>query len=300
MKNTATHIAFSIVIPLYNKVNSFEKTLRSVLDQAHQNWELIVVNDGSTDGSEVLFDQLTDPRIRLVVQKNQGVSVARNRGIELAKNPWVALLDADDWWDRKFLSTMAVAIEAQPDRSLFCSGRSFVYPDRVKRLENKRLPVDGREAAVDYYQILCGGLPIVHSSNLIFHSERRPVRFRAGMTQYEDHEAWFRICAGHSIYVVNNPLSFYNKTQTGGASGKKPKFDNVIKYAETIHEVWSRAEYKQKKWMKRFAVKFYGSLLLKRQYGYSPQQREQLYQTFRPILGTSVRALGSLQNKLLS
>ena len=88
---------FSVVIPLYNKELSIINTIQSVLDQTFQNFEIVVVNDGSTDRSVEMVEQFNDPRIRIINKSNGGVSSARNRGIQEAKYELVAFLDADDF-----------------------------------------------------------------------------------------------------------------------------------------------------------------------------------------------------------
>ena len=91
---------FSVVIPLYNKELSIINTIQSVLDQTFQNFEIVVVNDGSTDRSVEMVEQFNDPRIRIINKSNGGVSSARNRGIQEAKYELVAFLDADDFWEQ--------------------------------------------------------------------------------------------------------------------------------------------------------------------------------------------------------
>lgn len=93
-------IAFSIVIPLYNKEKSITTTINSVLNQTCGDFELIIVNDGSTDTSLEIVQSIKDERIRIINQKNGGVSSARNQGIIEAKFDWIAFLDADDLWEK--------------------------------------------------------------------------------------------------------------------------------------------------------------------------------------------------------
>lgn len=104
----------SVVIPLYNKEKQIAKTLQTVLDQTCQDFEIVIVNDGSTDGSVGEIKKITDSRIRLINQKNGGVSAARNRGIEEAKGEHIAFLDADDMWNRDYLKTINYLIKNIP------------------------------------------------------------------------------------------------------------------------------------------------------------------------------------------
>src|SRR5690554_5521626 len=94
---------FSVVIPLYNKELSISNTIQSVLDQTFQNFEIVIVNDGSTDNSVKEVEKFDDKRIRLIHQENQGVSAARNRGIKEARYEWIAFLDGDDLWEKEHL-----------------------------------------------------------------------------------------------------------------------------------------------------------------------------------------------------
>lgn len=97
----------SVVIPLYNKVHTIVNTLTTVMSQTYQDFEVVIVNDGSTDNSiEVINEHFHDPRIKIICQKNAGVSAARNRGIDEAKGDWIAFLDADDEWLPKYLETL--------------------------------------------------------------------------------------------------------------------------------------------------------------------------------------------------
>ncbi len=105
----------SVVIPLYNKAHTIVNTLNTVFAQTFQDFEVVIVNDGSTDkGVEVIQQHFGDTRIRIIHQKNAGVSAARNRGVDESNGEWIAFLDADDEWMPTYLETMQSALEKYP------------------------------------------------------------------------------------------------------------------------------------------------------------------------------------------
>lgn len=116
----------SVVIPLYNKVRHIGRALDSVFAQSHQEFEVIVVNDGSTDGSQEVVRKYADPRMRLVDQENAGVSAARNRGIAEAKGELVAFLDADDEWLPDHITTVGRLATRHPECGAYASAYRVV------------------------------------------------------------------------------------------------------------------------------------------------------------------------------
>lgn len=116
---------FSIIIPLYNKVDYIEKAIQSVLAQTYQNFEIIVVNDGSTDEGEKIVESFHNKKIILINQINQGVSVARNTGAQNSKYDFLAFLDADDIWHSEFLEQLNVLINKFPEMGIYI-GRAHV------------------------------------------------------------------------------------------------------------------------------------------------------------------------------
>lgn len=113
----------SVVIPLYNKAHTIVNTLNTVFAQTYQDFEVVIVNDGSTDNSvEVVQQHFNDKRIRIIHQKNAGVSVARNRGVDESKGDYIAFLDGDDEWHPDYLSIINDTISKYPQAGMICTG----------------------------------------------------------------------------------------------------------------------------------------------------------------------------------
>ncbi|MDV6168122.1 glycosyltransferase family 2 protein [Flavobacterium sp. DG1-102-2] len=119
---------FSVVIPLYNKENFIAETLNSVLAQTFTDFEVIVVDDVSTDGSISVVEKIKDDRIRIIRhEKNKGLSASRNTGIKNADSEMIAFLDADDLWKEEFLESMAGLSKKYPQASMYASKYEEVY-----------------------------------------------------------------------------------------------------------------------------------------------------------------------------
>ncbi len=119
---------FSVVIPLYNKSQYINRALNSVLFQSIQDFEIVVIDDGSVDGGGDLVRKYADQRIRLIRQENQGASAARNNGYRVTRSEFVAFLDADDEWKPGFLEKIKELVEKFPNCGAF--GTSFEIIDK--------------------------------------------------------------------------------------------------------------------------------------------------------------------------
>lgn len=105
----------SIITPAYNAARYLPQAVASVVEQSFQDWELIIINDGSTDATRDFLDTLTDPRIRVIHQENGGVSRARNAGLECARGAFVTFMDADDALPRESLAVRVRYLDAHPE-----------------------------------------------------------------------------------------------------------------------------------------------------------------------------------------
>jgi glycosyltransferase involved in cell wall biosynthesis len=131
---------FSVVVPVYNRANVFAMALQSVLDQTEQDFEIVVVDDGSSDDPKSVIDRYSDSRIRFIRQQNKGGGDARNAGIDLARGRFIAFLDSDDWFLPTHLATMRRMLEGTEGIAGYArmivdrgNGRTFMKPPRAIR-----------------------------------------------------------------------------------------------------------------------------------------------------------------------
>ena len=159
----------SVVIPLYNKEKSIASTLHSVINQTFKDYEIVIVNDGSTDNSVAEVEKIHDARIRLINQQNAGVSAARNRGIEEAKGELIAFLDADDEWLPEYLSTQYKLFLKYPKCSVFACNYEFRdVTGRVTPALIHRLPFsDGDGILTNYFEVACYSSPPISSITIM-------------------------------------------------------------------------------------------------------------------------------------
>lgn len=123
----AAPLFFSIVIPFFNRENYLDTAIKSVLSQSNPNWELILVDDDSTDGSLKIAKSYMDSRIRVLSHSpNQGNAFARNMGWKSANYPWVTYLDSDDWYEPDYLEKLSLHIDQNPSVAFFWTGVRFV------------------------------------------------------------------------------------------------------------------------------------------------------------------------------
>lgn len=227
---------FSIVIPLYNKEQTIATTIQSILSQTFKMFEIIVINDGSTDGCVEVVENINDSRIRLIHQENQGVSVARNKGIELANYDWVVLLDGDDLKHPESLSEYALYIEQYQHINIFSTGYSIINPKSKDRYQNKYLPKDGETEVIDYIECIGAGEPPINSSNSAFRKSLllESGGFIKGQRNYEDHELWLRIYKENDIVFINKDLTSIRRDLIGTARQNIISVLDLQRYLQTI------------------------------------------------------------------
>ncbi len=197
----------SVVIPLYNKRESIARTLQSVLAQELPVHEVVVVDDGSTDGSGEVVEQLGSPLVRLIRQANAGVSVARNRGVEEATGDFIALLDADDRWESGYTAEVVRLILSYPGCGLYCVGFDVDRPEG--RIPNQTGVAEG--VVTDYFTRSMRHTLTHTSSTTIPRSVfLGSGGFPAGMKLGEDQYLWVKIARDYAVAYSPARLSIYN------------------------------------------------------------------------------------------
>lgn len=205
----------SVVIPLYNKAHTIVNTLNTVFAQTYQDFEVVIVNDGSTDkGVEVIQQNFKDSRIRIIHQKNAGVSAARNRGVDESKGDYIAFLDGDDEWHPEYLSTMHELIVKYPEAGLFlCAGLIYNADGSIGyRVAAK---YEGAKCKIDLFQ---NPEVFSHTSGTIIRKSifYKTHKFICGMNKFEDKLLTQAIALLTDTIYCGIPLSKYN----GGISGQ--------------------------------------------------------------------------------
>ncbi|MCX7548180.1 glycosyltransferase family A protein [Xanthomarina sp. F1114] len=204
---------FSIIIPLYNKENFIVKTVQSALDQTCPDFEIIIINDGSTDSSLKQVKNLTDSRIRIFNIENQGVSHARNFGITKASAEYIAFLDADDLWLPNHLEALKNLIDTYPDCGLYASA----YEKKIGHISIAsnylNIPQNWTGIVDDFFKsslVSCIAwtsavvVPKTVLKNLGGFDEK--ITLGAG----EDTDLWIRIALQYQVAFNNHVTAIYN------------------------------------------------------------------------------------------
>lgn len=215
----------SVVIPLHNKEKQIENTLQSVFAQTFIDYEIIIVNDGSTDGSTDVVESINDPRIRLINQKNSGVSAARNRGIKEAKGEFIAFLDADDAWKPEYLETQLKLTKLYPECDVFTVNYEFCDTNGNKTSTIiKNLPFEGEHGILsNYFKVASTSHPPLWTSAVMVRKTAIESigGFPLGIKSGEDLLTWARLACSYKIAYSKRPLAVFNVE--GYDTKEKPK-----------------------------------------------------------------------------
>ncbi len=211
-------LKFSIVIPLWNKEREIERAINSVLRQNYPNFELIVIDDGSTDKGPMIVSEIKDPRVKLFRQANSGVSCARNRGVQRASGELVAFLDADDAWRPDFLEIILRLREAHLEAGAYATAYEIITEGGDKITPRfHSIPAAPWEGLIPSYfrAALRSSSPIGTSAVAIPKSVFSLVgKFRPGIHLAEDKDLWERIALRFPIaYSTMTGITCYQNSR---------------------------------------------------------------------------------------
>ena len=196
----------SVVIPLYNKEDCIKKTLDSVLNQSYKDFEVIVVDDGSTDRSAEIVASITDPRIKLVRQKNGGPSVARNRGVKEATEEYIAFIDADDIWSPEYLKEMTDLLTSFPDAVIWGFNYAEIKNGEAERTETVVFRGYVNERWDSFPFFFCSSSTCCRRTSLL-----ELGGFDERMVYGEDIDMWFRLLLSGKGVLDSRVMAFYYK-----------------------------------------------------------------------------------------
>lgn len=240
----------SVIIPLFNKAKTIMRAIESVLHQEQTPYEVLVINDGSSDESAEIVREIRSPLIRLINQENQGPGAARNLGASLSQGRYLAFLDADDEWHSSHLKNAALALGGSPESSVYVTGYDSgrfrdVQPNLIKHLSlagSIGPPLEAGETT------LKAMVDAMHSSCLVVKSDTFRALggfFEKDRCVYgEDSFLWLRVLLTQNIYwdPTETVVFHVEDSELGYAVRKRRKARPASLYPEQIYEGMSLAE----------------------------------------------------------
>jgi len=223
----------SVVIPLYNKQLSIKSTIQSVLNQTYKDFEIIIVDDGSTDDSAKVVESISDNRVHIVSQSNQGVSAARNRGINKASNEWIAFLDGDDLWKENHLEEVNKMMSLFPDEKIYVT--SFEYSDKrevfkcPRQTYNFKIENYFKEAIQE--TLICTSIVVINKDCF-----EKVGGFNIELDRGEDTDLWVRLARNYNIIKSSTVTATY-RIEAENRTGLSKKIESTYVYHIDFDEV---------------------------------------------------------------
>ena len=211
----------SVVIPTYNRIELLKRSIDSVINQTIKPSEIIIVDDGSNDVTEAMVKKKYDS-LKIIKQKNKGVSAARNSGIKASSGEWICFLDSDDEWKNDKLEKQITAVANNSDYKFFHSNEIWIK--NGKRINQKK---KHKKYGGDIFKKCLDMCRISPSSVLIDKSIFEEIGFfNENLVVCEDYELWLRICDKYEVFFIDEPLIF----KYGGHQGQLSYSIDSIEY----------------------------------------------------------------------
>jgi cellulose synthase/poly-beta-1,6-N-acetylglucosamine synthase-like glycosyltransferase len=225
--------AISIVIPLYNKEADILRSIKSVHKQTITDWELVVVNDGSTDKGPEIARSVNDRRIRIIDQANQGVSAARNKGIDEARADLIAFLDADDEWEHDYLETIMCLRDKFSDCDVYATSYYIAHADgnRRKAILRGLQTAEMEFKLANYFEVAVQSDPPLWTSAVAVSKKaiQHVGGFHVGVTAGEDLLTWARLALKFNIaYSTDSHATFYSPVFVSDRPSRLPQCPDLV------------------------------------------------------------------------
>lgn len=263
----------SVNIPCFNSEKYIKQTLQSVLNQTFEDFEIIAVNDGSTDRTEEIVKTFSDPRIKYYYQKNMGLSNTRNRQLALSSGDFIAFLDHDDIWMPEKLELQLRALAKENANFCYSKVRRIIYSEEEKEVSNrvigKRLPYSGHKLITK----LCEGNPITWSSVVIESKLCKKIGFDTRLKRSEDYDHILRASLEIRLVYLDQELVIYRmypSNQTSLLSDIASKESKIIKES-----------FVEKNFNKEEKIKFQNAIVIAEAY---EQAGTSFYKFFKHII----------------
>ena len=216
----------SIIMPSYNTGKFIQETINSVKNQTYNNWELIIVDDGSTDNTDEVVRAIKDDRIKYIKNKvNKGAAISRNIALREAKGKWIAFLDSDDLWKEDKLEKQ---IKFMEDNNYYFSYTNYIEIDENSKFNGKKITGPKKITRIGMFNYCWPGcLTVMYDSK------------RIGLIQIEDikknndYAMWLKVCKKVDCYLLNEDLAMYRK-RTGSISNHSYK--TLIKWHYKLYK----------------------------------------------------------------
>ena len=271
----------SVIIPSYNRIHTLIRAIDSVLGQDSPVDEIIVVDDGSNDGTAGQISQLY-PTLRLIQQPNRGVSAARNAGINQACHAWIAFLDSDDSWLPGKISQIRQAQNRLPEFRLFHSDEIWIRNGVRVNAMKKHLKTGG------WIFERCLPRCVISPSSVVLHRSllQSVGLFDESLPACEDYDLWLRVCHQYPVHYIDRPLI----TKYGGHKDQLSKqYWGIDRFRiHSIHRLLQQGELSESDYAVAMST-LIGKLeiLLK---GAKKHRNEQIIAEFMPMLETSLQS----------
>lgn len=249
----------SVIIPLYNKEKYIVDTIKNVLNQTFQSFEIIVVDDGSTDEGVYKVKQIEDFRVKVISKDNGGVSSARNKGVEEAKFDYIAFLDADDEWENNHLENILSLIDKYNDvADVFVTNFFAKYSDSKKKVNR----IDLTTGIIENYFQKILNKPVIHTSSVAIRKTAfyEVGQFNAVLSRGEDIDLWIRLAKKYNIAYSDVATSNYLQDANNNSSSKvfHPS-KSIVYYLDFISSI----SYYERQFYKKIIIRKFFSYLIK-------------------------------------